>query len=233
MAKSNISRREVVKVLGASGTLSTVGAGMAIAETGDEVRLLEVGLKYSLPDREDYHKYFTEGTSKYSVNPRKETVTLFRTLRSETRSRIKESSVVVAGQDKFLTSTGTLVEGGKRNSLPTGLNLKNQPNEFLYLSSDHKQPPIRATITDKEVSVTVNGHTLKPTQSEVYELPKKEVHGETVTVTDEHAEIEGVPEHQLGPKQTFNSVKLTVAPKLVIEDHGTLSIKEYIDKNWP
>lgn len=224
MSENNIQRRDILKTVGAASAFGVVGTVRGAQADKGSVRLVELGITYDLPQGYKYQRVHVEGKSLYQVDG--DTVTLDSLASEEVRSAFVGNDVVVngVGRTTLPSDTGTI---GTVEAVPTALAARNDPHELTHLTESHKLPDVRVEATGDGPTVVAEGvrQTLSPGAEREFLLPTQTVSAETIQVTDEIAEIEGVPEHKWGPKTEYGSVEVEAVPTVKVQDHGELDLR--------
>lgn len=86
---------------------------------------------------------------------------------------------------------------------------------------------MRIEVTGDDSIMVAEGvrQSLAPGSERELELSARTVSAQTVRVTDEIAEIEGVPKHKWGPKTEYDSVDVEAVPTVVVRDRGELDLQ--------
>lgn len=224
MSENNIQRRDVLKTVGAASALGVVGTVQAAKSDEGSVRLVELGIEYDLPGGHNYQRVHIEGKSPYHVDS--DSVVLSSVAPDEVRDTFANNDVVVNGVDATTIPSET-TETRTVKAIPTGLAAREDPRELTHLTESHRLPDVGVEVTGGEPTVVAEGvrQTLSPGAERTLELPSRTVSAETIRVTDEIAEIEGVPEHMWGPKTEYGAVEVEAVPTVVVRDRGELDLR--------
>lgn len=224
MPGNNIKRRDVLKTVGAASALGVFGTVQGAKSDEGSVRLVELGIEYDLPGGHNYQRVHIEGKSPYRVDS--DSVVLSSVAPSEVRGTFANNDVVVNGVDAT-TIPSESTETRTVKAIPTVLAAREDPRELTHLTESHQLPDVRIEVTDDDPTVVAEGvrQTLSPGAERVLKLPSRTVSAETIHVTDETAEIEGVPEHMWGPKTEYGSAEVEAIPTVVVRDRGDLDLQ--------
>lgn len=98
MSENNIQRRDVLRTVGAASTFGVVGTVQAAQSDEGSVRLVEMGLKYNLPEGYNYQRVHVEGKSTYHVSG--DSVVVDSLAPDEVRDTFVDNDVVVNGMTR-------------------------------------------------------------------------------------------------------------------------------------
>lgn len=224
MSENNIQRRDVLKTVGAASAFGVFGTVRGAKSDEGSVRLVELGIEYDLPRGHNYQRVHIEGKSLYSVDG--DSVVLSLVAPDEVRDTFANNDVVVNGVDATTIPSET-TETETVKAIPTALAAREDPRELTHLTEPHRLPDVGVEVTGDDPTVVVEGvrQTLSPGAERALELPARTVSAETIRVTDEIAEIDGVPEHMWGPKTKYDSVDVEAVPTVVVRDRGELDLQ--------
>lgn len=223
MSENHIQRRDVLKTVGTASTLGVVGTVHAARSNEGAVRLVEMGMKYDLPDGYNYQRVHVEGKSPYHVDGN--SVIVDSVAPNEVQNAFIDNDVVVNGVGRASLAPETQTTGTVQ-AVPTELAAREDPYELTHLTESHRLPDVRVKVAGENPTVLVEGirQTLTPGAERELELPARTISAETYTVTDEIAEIEGVPEHMWGPKTEYDSVAVEAVPRVTVRDRGEFDL---------
>jgi hypothetical protein len=224
MSENNIQRRDVLKTVGAASALGVVGTAQGTKSDEGSVRLVELGIEYDLPGGHNYQRVHVEGNPLYRVDG--DRVVLDSLASGEVRDTFANNDVVVNGVDATSIPSET-TETQTVEAIPTALAAREDPRELTHLTESHRLPDVGVEVSGDDPIVVAEGvrQTLSPGSERVLELPPRTVSAETIHVTDETAEIEGVPEHMWGPKTEYGVVEVEAVSTVVVRDRGELDLR--------
>lgn len=227
---TNVDRRTVLKV--ASGSILAGGVGSVRGVSlpnQNSVTLVEAGLRYSIPEDASYERYHVDRLTEYQVDSNQGKLALRPVARPETKSLFTSSDVAVNAKE-LTNERVTVASDSSTTELPTELGGRYQLDRYVALAEP---------VTEPQVEIVPNGgNPLLRTGSRVVDLPEGEettvaLEPETATVrtrvvTDEKADIPGVPEEALGYKVERGTTEVTVVPEVVATNFGELEVIEAV-----
>lgn len=224
MKGDNIQRCDVLKTVGTASAFGMVGTASGIGSGEGSVRLVEMGIEYDLPEGYNYQRVHVEGISPYNV--RNDNVVLTSVAPEKVRETFAGNNVVVNGVDQTTIPSKT-TEVETVEAVPTSLAAHEDPYELTHLTESHRLPEIHVEVAGDNPTVVAEGvrETLTQGTETEFKLSSRTVSAETYHVTDEIAEIEGVPEHKWGPKTEYDSVEVKVVPTVKVRDRGELKLR--------
>jgi hypothetical protein len=223
----NITRRDLLKMAATTGAVSTI-ATVGTATSGPSARIAEVGLRFDIPDENEYHGVLLDSRPPFTVDDDRDEFVLAEHVDPTYASAIEHAGFLV---DEHPTKSGESVlvgpDDGFAGALPTELSARMRPKRALSLASDNRVPTVtlHRTGTDLHLSVESNGTMpLEPQTEREVRLEPKTVDAQIVHRSESNADIPGRPAHRIGPSRTFESVEVEVTPVVEIVDHGELSV---------
>lgn len=224
MSENNIQRRDVLKTVGAASAFGVVGTVQGAQSDEGSIRLVEMGVEYDLPGSYNYQRVHVEGKSPYRLDG--DSVIVDSIVPDEVRDAFVNNDVVVNGLDQTAIPSET-VSTETVKAVPTELAAREDPRELTHLTESHQLPDVRVEVNGNDPIVVAEGvrQTLALGAEREFQLPARTVSAETYRVTDEIAEIEGVPEHMWGPKTEYDSVDVKAVPTVTVRDRGELDLR--------
>lgn len=207
-----INRREILKLIGASGSIAITGTATASKIDTEPIRLVEVGLRYQLQEEHSYVGAHSEGLPGYYVDEETKRLLLTPTI-GDARSVFEETELVVAAPDPGATPH-RLTPREQTDILPTSLKNYHRPYERVRLEDPITPPRVQVEDAGGSPRVVAEGiHTTLGTDgSGSIELESRIVSVDTYRITDEIVEIAGVSDHRQGPKKEYDSVQVEAQP---------------------
>lgn len=222
----HINRRDVLKAAGTASSIAFVNTISATPTDFGPVRLVEVGIEYDLADEnppDPYRRNHVDGCPVYFLDGGR--MVLSGGISEDATSLIADNDVIVG--TKTVNSPPTAVsDGGKTSSIPITTINRRRPVETLLLEESFRQPTVMVEAVDSQSTVVAGDDrlSLDPGTERTVRLSPRTVAARTFNVTDEKADIEGVPDHRLGLKTEYDQHEVEVQPVVTAADHGELSV---------
>lgn len=230
MEKFKINRRNVLKTVGVTSGLAIAGNVQATKTNLGPIRLVEVGVKYDLQDRNDYRRTNVDGDPQYFVDSQKRIV--LRTPLPDSTKDIFKNNRHVVGSFEINSMPADIGGSDPMEAVTTTIAQQRLPTERVRLAEPHQLPQVEVH-EENGVPVLIAGdhhETLEPGTSESYRLKSQRITAVTARLTDETASIEGIPEYRLGPKTEYDKIELNADPIVTVKDHGDLPVVEIQEK---
>lgn len=224
-SNTNPDRRTVLKTVGSSVLVSGIGSARRTSQ--NSVSLIEAGLRYSIPDNPSYERYHVDRPSEYHVNPNRGEITLRPTAHPKTELAFTSADTVL--------NTGNITEDkatvSRREStakLPIEIDSHYRLDKYVTLAEPTTKPRVEITTSGRSPTLRLADETydLPKGKETIVSLERRTVPVRTRVVTDEKADIPGVPEQALGYKVKHDTVNVTVTPKVVATNFGELQVKK-------
>lgn len=224
MTEHNIQRRDVLKAVSTASAFGTVGTVQGSKARKGSIRLAEIGIEYNLPEGYNYQRVHVEGKSPYYIDG--DTVTLSSVVPDKIRDTFVGNDVVVNGVD-WTTIPSKTAKSTIAEAIPTSLAARKDPHELTHLTNSHRLPNVQVEVDGNDLIVAVEDirKRVVPRTEHEFNLDPQIVSAKTYRVTDEIAEIEGVPEHKWGPKTEYESVDVKAVPSVTVRDQGKLDLQ--------
>lgn len=224
----NPSRRRILQAISTTGAVTLFGASRAAASSPG-VRVVEAGIRYDTPDREDYVRYHVDSRPPYTVATNRNELIVLANASDSLAQEVAGRGLV--DEQSIGRGARTPIGGsGKRvRTLPTGLSARMRVSEKLQLTEEHRLPTVTVHWNANGAAATVQGSgriDLAAGEHRQVELDPETVTVKTATTTDDIVPVEGVPEHKWGPAREYGTVDVTATPVVELVDHGTLSVTE-------
>lgn len=224
MTENNIQRRDVLKAVGTVSAFGAVGTVRGAQAGESNVRLVEMGVEYNLPSGYNYQRVHTEGLPSYRIDGA--ALILNPLADADVRNTFVNNDVVINGVGQ-ITGPSQTGEIETAEAIPTALAAREDPIELTHLTESHQLPNVRVEDTGSGLTVVAEDvrQTLAVNDEQEIQLSARPVTAETARVTDEIAEIEGVPEHRWGPKTEYGSVDIEATPTVMVRDRGEFNLQ--------
>lgn len=222
-------RRDVLKAI---GTVSMAGGLSTVAAAADRVRVVEAGLRYEVPDNDDYVEVHPDSRPPYTVNDERGRLLVLNTASARDRSHIRGASELA---NERSVQTGARVRvgprDGKLDGLPTSLTARMRPKRVVNLDSPVRAPTVAVHPNADGVVLEVEsrGTTDLPVgERTTVSLDPLRATARTTHVVGE-ASVDGVPDHMQGLERRYDSVEIEVTPVVEAINHGELQVKQQPD----
>lgn len=222
------SRRTVLKTVGAAGVVGGMGSVVTAESGGDPTRLIEVGVRYDVPEDDSYETVRPDSRPPYTVDRQRNSLIVLDTASPSTRRDIREKPEVVAEQP---VQTGTRVNAspGRRETttLPLELSRRMRVKQAVQLTEPVKEPNVVVLPSESRAAITVQGHgseELSSGERREISLDRQSVSIRTSSVVGE-ASIDA-PEWQRGLERTYGETEVEARPVVVARNHGRIVTEE-------
>lgn len=225
------SRRQLLRTVASSSAIVTLGASEVAAKLS--VRLVEAGVKYEVPERSDYDGIHIDSRPPYTVDHDNNNLVI-----SESSDVLQEdqSALIDESEAKEMSSVEIGGSGKQVKAIPVSLSSRLRVMNAISLTSKHQLPTVTLHWNGESVTANIQSKgeiELSPGATKQVSLEEENVEARTIRVTDEIAEIEGIPERALGPKREFGSVDVNVTPVIKMVDYGELTVDRQILPTTP
>lgn len=226
MEDHQINRRKLLKAAGTAGGLALAGNVQAVTTDHGPVRLVEVGIEYDLPERDDYRRTNIDGNPGYFVDSSQERIVLTTPL-PDNVERVFQANEHVVGSVGIDSAPTSVTGSDPVHEVITEVRQGRRPTESVHLVEPHRPPRVEIQ-HDQNGELTLlaegNRETLEPGVEKTYRLDTQPVVAKTARHTDETADVEGIPEYRLGPKTEYGEVEVEAVPIVSVKDHGELPV---------
>ncbi|MGM0591177.1 MAG: hypothetical protein ACQETI_06010 [Halobacteriota archaeon] len=232
MTRTTPRRRDVLRAVGTTGLVGGgfVGVtGRGRATPGDGSRIVEVGLSFDVPDRDDYHAVHADHRLPYSLDPTTGTVSVADHASTATRRLFERGDVVVV-TDSVRTPPVTRT-ASEVLELPVELTARCRVLSRLRLAAPTTVPSLtvrrdpdgrgRSRLLvragDVERRLSSPGVT-------TLALSSRSVRVRTVRYTSERVDDATIPAHRRALTRETDTVTVEATPFVVVNDLGPLSL---------
>lgn len=225
MARTTPNRRDVLKTVGAAGSLGVVGIATGSGNELGSVRFIEAGLVHDLPDSHPYHGFGRDGLKAYRIDPTEGILTIRRETPEAARKLFEEGKAVVAGR-KLQSAPAVASATSQPKLLTTELTSGYRPAGTVRLAEPRYPPEISIRATGGDVAVSADGVTDHLPIGREYEreLDPRDVTVRTAQVVDELVANPAVPKSQRSLKTEYGTVTVEAIPRLKARDYGELTV---------
>lgn len=226
MTSPDINRRDLMKSVGVSSLAATgVVQGFRREELG-KARIIETGIVYAIPERDDYHEVHLDERYQYYVHPETHEVNVFK-VPNLSKKALVDDDIVVNGDEMAATAPPTSITDTEPSRLlPTELGSYFRRTRGVILENPRPERPFIARLTGQRIQLEANEFAVDhpPGETRTYELPTTRMTVETKTVTDELVDAEEIPENQRSRKTEYGTVTVEATPTLHVRDRGEMTI---------
>jgi len=226
MKNNKINRRKLLKTTGAVSGFVFAGSVRATKTDYGAVRLVEVGVEYDLPERDDYQRTNVDGDPRYFVDPSQDRIVLTPSLPDHVE-RVFEVNDHVIGGIGVNSAPVSVTRSGPVRSITTDIGGGRRPTERIQLVDPHQPPSIRiqqGAGGKLTLDVENSRRTLKIGIDERFQLDTRSVTALTAKLTDRTADFDDIPEHRLGRITEYGEVDVQAVPTVSIKDYGEMSV---------
>lgn len=224
----NRTRRQVLQSVSSAGAVAVFGTTSASASR-PTTRLIEVGIRYDIPDSDDYVKYHVDSRPPYSVDANRNELVLRSTKSSDLVARSTDNALIDERPQIKRPKATVKSTGSRTDTLPTVLSARMRIVEKVQLAEEQLLPSVTIHWDANEVTATVEGHgeiELAASEQTTVELDPETAAVKTSMIGDEVVPIEGVPKHMWGPERAYGTVAVEVTPIVEIADYGELAVSQ-------
>lgn len=225
MTQYNISRRSMLKSAGSIVAFGAIGSVPASAQKSSQVRLIEAGVTYNVPERDDYKAYHHDSTPQYVVDPDEDTLTILPEMTESLQQKLGRGSTVAAGKN-VSKGPGTVVPAQDTTQIPVRTGSKLQPSSTIQTDSSVTLPEVALDSSESRPQMSINGQQVQAEGLTQVSLSPQTVELKTRTVLDERVDNDQIPPEQRALKTVEGSVTVDVVPEVAVRDYGTLDIAE-------
>lgn len=223
----NPSRRQVLRGVSSAGALAVFGTAGASAAGDPSLRVVEAGIRYDVPDRDDLERYHVDSRPQYTVRANQNELQLTSRASEELASKLDGGAFV--DEQSAGTGASTEIHGSNREvrELPTALSARMRVMEQITLESPIRLPTVTVHANANGAAATVESKgriDLETGSRTTVELDPVSVSAKTAVTTDEVVPLEGVPEHLWGPTEEVGTAEIQATPVVELVDHGELTV---------
>lgn len=222
------TRRDVLKIAGTASAVSGL-ALTATANEGERVRVVEAGLRFEVPDNDDYERVNPDSRPPYTVDETERKLVVLNTASPADESRIQETGDLL---DERSAGRADEVAVGPRDgqlkALPTELSSRMRVKRAVQLDSPVRAPTVTLRANTNAPALSVEGEGV--VELGIGERTEVRLDPVTAEARTSHvvgkASIEGVPEHMQGLKRERDSVEVEATPVVEAVNHGELVVEK-------
>ena len=221
------TRRRLLQAAPTVGALAGVGA-LGTRESVPQVRLLEAGLRVSVPTGPSYQRAHHDTPSSYTVDDAQEAMRLRRDPDGSWDGAVGDGDRLLGGRpvtDGPLSVQGT---GQAIRSLPVALSPRKRVSETVALESPLSLPPVTVQWETDPPTATVGTDgdpiEIEPGTSRRVALAPERVTVRTTTLGEAQASLDGVPDWQVGRRQESGTQAIEVRPFVEFRHVGPLRL---------
>lgn len=208
------TRRRLLRSAALAGSVAAVGPTVA-GDDGRSVRLVEAGIRYDVPDGEEYDRVHVDARPQYTVRPR--------------ARELVASDPAALETDGSIASGRTTIDGAGEpvRLLPTALTSRKRVRAGVALAEDHRLPEVVLEPDAAETTVDVpsgDRFDLPKGSAREIALPSETVAVRTRAASDERATVRSAPAWHAGRVQEEGAATVEAVPVVAITDHGDLSV---------
>lgn len=222
------TRRDVLKIAGTASAVSGL-ALTATAEEGKRVRVVEAGLRFEVPENDEYDRVNPDSRPPFTIDETQRKLVVLNTASPADTSRIRDSSDLIG--ERSASSADEVAVGpqdGTLKALPTELSSRMRVKRAVQLDSPVRIPTITIHANANAPALNVEGEGA--IELDVGERIERRLDPITADARTSRvvgqASIEGVPEHVQGLKRERDSVEIEATPVVEAVNHGELVVEE-------
>lgn len=222
------TRRDLLKIAGTASAMSGLALTSTAAE-GDRVRVIEAGLRFEVPDNDDYDLVLPDSRPPYTIDQNERKLVILNTASPADASQIQETRDLLDERSAGAADEVTVgPRDGQLKALPTELSSRMRAKEAVHLDSPMQAPTV--TLRASGNVPTLNVESEDTVELEVGDRTKIHLDPVTAEARTSHvvgeASIEGVPEYMQGLKRERDSVEIEATPIVEAVNHGELVVDE-------